>query len=74
MFFYNLKYCFAIASAVLAIMLCTLKFFEILLFKATTSFTSYITIVVAYSVVTNLIVYIFSSTVSSFICKLNLRI
>ncbi len=44
------------------------------LFKATTSFTSHITIVVAHLVVTNLIVCIFSSTVSSFICKLNPRI
>ncbi len=41
--------------------------------KAATSFTSHITVVFAHSVVTNLIVCIFSSTISSFICKLNPR-
>ena len=65
---------FAIASAVQAIMLRVLDFFEILLFKAATSFIFHITIVVAHSVVTNLIVCIFSSTVPSFICEPNPRI
>ena len=65
---------FAIASAIQIIMLRAFDFFEILFFKAATSFISHITIVVVHSVITNLIVYIFFSTIFSFICELNSRI
>ena len=51
-----------------------IEFFKIFFFKTTTSFTFHITIVVAHSIVTNLIVCIFSSTISFFICELNSHI
>ena len=71
---YGFKCHFAIASAVLAIILRTLEFFRVLPFKAATLSTSHTTTVVAHPVVTDLTLCIFSPTVSSFICELNPRI
>jgi hypothetical protein len=58
----------------LAVMLCALKFLGVFLSKTATSFTPYIIAVVAYPVVTDLTVCIFSPTVSFFTCELDLRI
>ena len=55
-------------------MLRALQFFEVLPFKAATSFTSHITAAVAYSVVMDLIVCIFSPTVPSSTCGLDSHI
>jgi len=71
---YGLKCHFAIASAVLAIMLYILEVFGVLPSKAATSSTSYITAVVAYPVIIDLTVYIFSPIVPPSTYKLDPRI
>ena len=71
---YSLKCHFAIALAVLAIILRTLEFFRVLPSKAATSSTSYTTAVVAHLVVTDLTVCIFSPTVPPSTCELDPRI
>lgn len=71
---YSLKCHFAIASAILTIILYTLKYFGVLPSKAATSSTSHTTTVFAYPVVTDLTVYIFSPTVPPSTCELDPRI
>jgi Calcineurin-like phosphoesterase len=68
---YGVKWHFAIASAVLAVMLRTLEFFGVFPSKAATSSTSHTTAVVAHPVVTDLTVRIFSPAVPPSTCELD---
>jgi hypothetical protein len=71
---YGVKWHFAIASAVLAIMLRTLDFWKLFPSKASTSSISHTTAVFAHPVVTDLTVCIFSATVPPSSCELDPRI
>ena len=74
MFFYGLKCHFAIASAVLAIMLRSFEIVGVLPSKAATSSIYHTTAVVAHPIFTDLTVCIFSPTILFSTCELDPRI